>query len=347
MAPAAACRSPPAERTLATMMDVAKRAGVSVTTVSHVLNKTRKVSPDTVRAVEEAIAAVGFAPNTLARALVRSSTNTIGVALSAITNIYFGEVVRGVQSACAENGFIIFLSDTEDDPAKQIDVVRELHQRRVDGIVLAPVPDPEGRVLRYIETHRIPVVFVDRSFSGRFDQVLTENRKPMRDLVAHLAGHGHRRIGLISGLDGLSTTRERIEGYQAGLSAAGLAFDAALIATGASDIIPAHDSVLALLARPDPPTAIITANNKMTIGAVKALRESGRRVPDDVALAGFDDFEWADSFDPRLTLIAQPCAELGRRAVSLLLRRIQAPERKPQTVRLSPVLKIRNSCGCH
>jgi LacI family transcriptional regulator len=328
------------------MLDVARRAGVSVTTVSHVLNKTRKVSPDTARAVEEAIAAVGFAPNTLARALVRSATNTIGVALSAITNIYFGEVVRGIQAACAEAGYIIFLADTEDDPAKQLEVVRELHQRRVDGIVLAPVPDPAGRVLGYIDTHRIPVVFVDRSFSSRFDQVLTENRKAMRDLVAHLVGHGHRRIGLVSGLDGLSTTRERIEGYRAGLAAARLAYDPALVAGGGSDVMPAHDAVLRLLAAPAPPTAIITANNKMTIGAVKALRAAGRRIPEDVALAGFDDFEWADCFEPRLTLIAQPCAQLGIKAISLLRRRIQSPQRKPQTIRLAPTLNIRNSCGC-
>jgi LacI family transcriptional regulator len=331
---------------LPTMADVAKRAGVSVTTVSHVLNKTRKVSPDTARAVEEAIASLRFAPNTLARALVRSSSNTIGVALSAITNIYFGEVVRGIQAACDESGFIIFLSDTEDDAEKQFEVVRRLHQRRVDGIVLAPVPDPEGRVLGYIETHRVPVVFVDRSFGGRFDQVLTENRKPMQDLVAHLVGHGHSRIGLISGLDGLSTTRERAEGYRAGLAAAQLPFDDGLVANGASDILPAHDAVLKLLAQSSPPTAIITANNKMTIGAVRALREAGRRVPKDMALAGFDDFEWADSFEPRLTLISQPCEQIGAKAVQLLLKRIESPERNPRTIRLAPVLNIRNSCGC-
>ena len=110
--------------------------------------------------------------------------------------------------------------------------------------------------------------------------------------------------------------------------------------------MPAHDAVLKLLAGGRPPTAIITANNKMTIGAVKALRESGRRAPEDVALAGFDDFEWADSFEPRLTLIAQPCEQLGIKAVNLLLKRIKSPDRKPQTIRLAPVLKIRNSCGC-
>ena len=331
---------------MATMADVAKRAGVSVSTVSHVLNKTRTVTPQTVRAVEDAITEVGFAPNILARSLVRSSTNAIGVALSAITNIYFGEVVRGVQSECARHGFMMFFADTEDNANQQFEVIRELHERRVDGMVLAPVPDPEERALAYIERHKIPVVFVDRSINARFDQVVVENRKPMMELVSHLVGHGHKRIGLISGLVGLSTTIERVEGYREGLAQAGLEFDDALIERGESNIEAAHDAVSRLLAKPRPPTAIVTANNKMTIGSMQALRESGRRVPKDVALVGFDDFEWANSFDPRLTLIAQPCQEIGVRAMKLLLKRIKEPERRPKTIRLEATLKIRNSCGC-
>src|SRR5579872_6027732 len=156
------------------MADVAKRAAVSVSTVSHVLNKTRAVAPETIRAVEEAIAEVGFAPNILARSLVRSSTNAIGVALSAITNIYFGEVVRGIQSECARHGFMMFFADTEDNASHQFEVIREFHQRRVDGMVLAPVPDPEERALTYIKRHNIPVVFVDRTIDGHFDQVVVE-----------------------------------------------------------------------------------------------------------------------------------------------------------------------------
>jgi LacI family transcriptional regulator len=328
------------------MADVARRAGVSISTVSHVLNKTRNVTPETLRAVEQAIAEVGFAPNTLARALVRSTTNTIGVALSAITNIYFGEVVRGIQAECARNGFILFLADTEDDPDHQFEVVRELHQRRVDGMVLAPVTDSEQRALRYIQTHKIPVVFVDRKINGHFDQVVVENRKPMKELVAHLVGHGHKRVGLVSGLHGISTTIERIEGYQAGLTEAGLTFDEGLVASGESEIEGAREAVLRLLQQHDAPTAIITANNKMTIGAMRALRASSRRVPEDVALVGFDDFEWADSFDPRLTVIAQPCEQIGARAINLLLKRLKDPNRKPRTIRLEPELRIRNSCGC-
>ena len=258
---------------MATMADVAKRAGVSVTTVSHVLNKTRTVSPQTILAVEDAIAEVGYAPNILARSLVRSSTNAVGVALSAISNIYFGEVVRGVQSECIRHGFMMFFSDTEDNADRQFEVIRELHQRRVDGMVLAPVPDPEERALTYIERHKIPVVFVDRTISSRFDQVVVENRKPMIELVSHLVAHGHKRIGLISGREGLSTTIERIDGYKEGLVRAGLEFDGALIEKGKSNIEAAHAAVLRLVNKSRPPTAIVTANNKMTIGSMQALRE--------------------------------------------------------------------------
>jgi LacI family transcriptional regulator len=329
------------------MADVAKRAGVSVSTVSHVLNKTRAVAPETMRAVEEAIAEVGFTPNILARSLVRSSTNAIGVALSAITNIYFGEVVRGIQSECARHRLMMFFADTADDPDTQFEVMRELHQRRVDGMILAPVPDREDRMMNYVKRHKIPVVFVDRSVEGPFDQVVVENRKPMKELVAHLVGHGHRRIALVSGLDGLSTTIERVEGYEAGLAEAGLPVDRSLVEDGSSDIETARASVHRLIAKENPPTAIITANNKMTIGAMKALRELGHRVPEDIALAGFDDFEWADSFEPRLTVIAQPCHAMGVRAVGMLVKRMKDEGRKGRTVRLPAELRIRDSCGGH
>jgi LacI family transcriptional regulator len=331
---------------LATMADVARRAGVSVSTVSHVLNKTRTVTPETARAVEAAIAEVGFTPNILARSLVRSSTNAIGVALSAITNIYFGEVVRGIQSECARHGLMMFFADTEDNADHQFEVVRELHQRRVDGMILAPVPDPEERTLTYLKRHNIPVVFVDRSTEGIFDQVVIENKRSMMDLVAHLVGHGHRRIALIAGLDGLSTTIERVEGYRAGLAEAALSFDKALVENGESDIEAAYKAVQRLLGKERPPTAIVAANNKMTIGAMKALRESGRHVPKDIALVGFDDFEWADSFEPRLTVIAQPCHQMGVRAISELVKRMKNGDKRARTIRLPAELKIRSSCGC-
>jgi LacI family transcriptional regulator len=328
------------------MADVAHRAGVSVSTVSHVLNKTRAVAPETVQAVKTAIDELGFTPNILARGLASARTSTIGVALSAITNIYFGEVVRGMQTECTRNGYFLFLTDTADQPDHQLEVIRALHQRRVDGMALAHVPDPQNRAVRYLQMHNIPVVFVDRAVRGEFDQVLVENRQAMKNLVTHLAGHGHRRIGLVSGLRGLATSVERIEGYQAGLREAGLPFDERFLECGESEIEPAYEAVLRLMKLAGPPTAIISANNQMTIGMVRALKAIGRRIPKDVAIAAFDDFEWADTFDPTMTVLAQPCQEMGIRAIKLLVRRIKTLQRRPVTIVLEPELKIRHSCGC-
>jgi LacI family transcriptional regulator len=189
-------------------------------------------------------------------------------------------------------------------------------------------------------------VLVDRLVPQDFDQVGTENEEPTAVLVEHLAELGHRRIGMVAGLGGLSTSEERLRGYQVGLGRRGLAFDPALVETGASRIEPGREAVFRLLALPDPPTALVVANNLMTIGAMRALRDAGARVPQDVALTSFDDFDWADLFSPRLTTVAQPCYDLGAEAVRLLLARLADPSRPSQTVRLTPRLMHRDSCGC-
>jgi LacI family transcriptional regulator len=328
------------------MDDVARHAGVSVSTVSHVLNRTRKVRPATAKAVEDAMREVGYTPNTIARALARSASNSIGVAISAVSNHYFSEVVRAIEAECARRNLMIFLSDTRDDPEHELHVVRALHQRRVDGIVLAPAADPQSRVLRYLQNNKIPAVLIDRLASRHFDQVGVENKRATAELVRHLAEHGHRRIAMISGLAGLTTTKERIDGYRAGLQAAGLEFEDALVVSGKSAIEPAMSATHELLGLQRPPTAIVTGNNLMTIGTMYGLRDAGLEVPRDMALVGFDDFDWADVFNPRLTVVAQPCEQLGVRAIGLLMRRLEEPQRKHSTVRIQGVLRIRNSCGC-
>lgn len=164
--------------------------------------------------------------------------------------------------------------------------------------------------------------------------------------MAHLIEHGHRRIGFISGRAGLGTSDERVAGYQAALLAARLPFDPQLLVNGGSSSEPARQATQQLLALDTPPTAIMAGNNLMTLGAMHALRDARIEVPGQMALVGFDDFEWADFFVPRLTLIAQPVQELGAQAVNLLLERMASPKRKKHSVRLAPTLKIRNSCGC-
>ncbi|SIO49245.1 transcriptional regulator, LacI family [Burkholderia sp. GAS332] len=328
------------------MEDVARAAQVSMSTVSHVLNGTRKVSPTTVKAVRDAMQSVGYVPNTLAQALAGAASRTIGVAMSALTNHYFTETVRAIEAGCAKHGLLMFLADTHDDPDQELSVVQALHQRRVDGIVLAPTSDPESRTLKYLRLNRIPAVLVDRAVSDEFDQVGVENKNSSSELVTHLIRHGHRRIGLITGSPGVATTEERFAGYLAALEKAGLPFDQRLVRCGESSIDPAFHAAHELLKIESRPTAIMTANNLMTIGAMHALRDAGVEVPKDMALVGFDDFDWADYFNPRLTVMAQPLEDLGARAVELLMKRIKDPDGTVQSVHLAPSMRIRNSCGC-
>lgn len=329
---------------MATIVEVARRAGVSVSTVSHVVNRTRYVSPATAKLVDEAIADVGYLPNNLARSLKRASTNSVGLAISAISNPYFSDIICAVEAECARLGQMVFLSDTQDDPEYELGVVRALHQQRVDGVLLAPSATPQ-RTLDYLARNRLPCVLIDRLADERFDQVGVENIPAMRTLIDHVASFGHRRIGFVAGQPGFATTLERIEGYRAALAVHGIDFVPQYLATGNATTASATASTHALLSLPAPPTALVAGNNLATIGAVRAIRERGLTVPKDLSLVGFDDFEWADCFEPRLTLIAQPCVEIGRQAAALLSERIACVDGRPRTVRLEATLHTRASCA--
>ncbi|MQY33249.1 Ribose operon repressor [Streptomyces sp. RB17] len=349
-----------------TMADVARSAGVSVATVSHVLNGTRPVLPHTRQAVLDAIDALGYTPNTLARSLVTSRTRSIGLAVSAISNPYFTEILQGVEAAALEAGYSLLIADPHDDPGHERKVVQLLHERRVDGMIVAPSARPH-ELVGYLRRHSVPTVFLDRMIdvgatngsavdggadaapdrdAPWYDQVCADSAEPTARLVTHLAGLGHRRIGLVAGLPGLSTTNERLSGYRDGLSAAGLDLDERLLVSGNSESTGAEQATADLLALAQPPTALVTANNTMTIGALRALRRHGLSVPDDIALCCFDDFAWADLFSPRLTAIAQPSRELGAQAVQVLLGRLDEPRRPARTVRLPCAFVHRTSCGC-
>lgn len=332
-------------RPIVKMSDVARRAQVSESTVSHVLNGTRYVADDTRQAVLDAVRDTGYVRNTIARSLVTSKTHTIGLAMSSITNPYLGDLVQSIQAAAEEQGYTLLVVDTHDEPEREARVVRDLHERRVDGILLAPSADAHG-VLDYLREQSVPVVLVDRMIDAELDQVGTENIEAAAGLVAHLADSGHRRIALVSGLDGLATTAERVEGYRLGLRRAGLRYDDRLIVSGGSDAEPARKAVERLLALRDSPTALIVGNNHMTIGAMRALRDGALKVPEHMAVVVFDDFEWADLFSPRLTTVAQPLHDLGAEAVRLLLSRMDDPDRAPRHVQLAPQFVHRDSCGC-
>jgi LacI family transcriptional regulator len=328
---------------MTTITEVARMAGVSVSTVSHVLNKTRFVSPDKVKRVNEVVAEVGYIPNTLARSLKLSFTGTVGLAISAISNPYFSDIICAVEAECSRRGLTVFLCDTQDDPERELAVIRHLHQRRVDGIMLAPSAKPK-RSLDYLIERGLPSVLVDRLPDKRFDQIGLDNVAAIEALVDHAASFGHRRIGFIAGHPGFATTLERDEAFHAAMAALGLEVAPDYLCGGNSTTAEAAQSARRLLSLQEPPTAIIASNNLTMIGVMRAVRERSLRVPSDLSLLGLDDFEWADYFEPRLTLMAQPCNEIGRQAADLLVKRIASPDSRPRTVRLSPALRVRESC---
>jgi LacI family transcriptional regulator len=325
----------------ATIDDVARKAGVAISTVSHVINGTRFVSEATKLAVEQAIVATGYIPNSLARSLARSRTNTIGIALSGTSNPYFMDLVYAIAAECTTRKWMTLLADTKEDPEVEEKSVRQLHQHRVDGIILATCGDENSRSLAYLEQNRLPTVLVDRLVSRRFNQVGVENKHAIKQLVEHLYNLGHRRIAMIAGRPHVATTFERVNAYKRTLRDHGLPVDEALIHDGSEDA----ESFQRLLALKRPPTAILAGNNRSMMRLMQYLHTAGLQVPRDIAVVGFDDFEWADFFHPRLTVIAQPMETIAKRAIALLAASVENPDLKRQTLHIKPKLVIRESCG--
>lgn len=329
-----------------TMADVARLAGVSVTTVSHVLNNTRTVSPETVERVRRAVQATGYSRNTVARALATHSTMLIGVVMSFLTNPFFAPLVAQIERTARRRGYTLLLTDSHDSPVVEAEQIQILLDHRVDGVVIAPASQDGDRSLDILAARGVPTVLVDRIGDPRFDEVAAEAVVPVSQLVSHLVNLGHTRIGFISGKSHLWTTAARLEGYKQGLAAAGLTFQRSLVRSGASQAEPAKKSIAALMRLDNPPTAVVCANNAMTVGTLTGLRELHIDVPTQFALVSYDDLDLADLINPPITCMAQPISEMGALATKLLLRRIGGQQGTPERHMLSPTFQHRQSCGC-
>lgn len=325
------------------MRDVAQAAGVSQSTVSHVINETRVIAPKTKAAVQRAIAETGYVNDDIARSMRTRSTNTIGVATSAISNIYFAEVVGAIEQSAMSLKRLVMLVDTHDLPDAELAAVQTFVSRRVDGLILAPSAHPEP-AFKLVLKRGMPTVLLDRFADVAdlpLDMVGVNNVEPTAKLVDLLAAAGHRDIVHIGGRPGLTTTEERLAGYRLGMDRNGLTHPRAV--TGQSGQEESRQVVLGLMRGENPPTALIPGNNAMTVGSLQALRDLGLSVPEDVSLACFDDLPWADLFSPGLTVAAQPLADLGRTAMELLHERITHPDSPPQQVRFEPEIRERES----
>lgn len=330
---------------MASLQEVAARAKVSIATVSRVLNKSDKVVPETRAAVEQALRDLNYRPSRVARRLRMNSgrAHLVGLIIPDILNPFFAEIARGMEDAAYAAQYALLLCNSDENPEKErfyLDVMRD---ESVDGIVLPPFDETDAAVAAVVKTG-LPVVCVDRSLAKvKTDLVEVDNYRGAFEAVSHLLEQGHRRIGLIEGRAQVSTSRERRRGYVDALTARGITPRKELMRAG--DFKQESGRVLAeeLLDLRQPPTALFVCNNLMTVGALAALHQRGRRVPQDVAIVGFDDLPWAEALDPPLTVVRQPAYEVGKQAMELLLKRIMEPARPPVTLRLLPELVVRRS----
>ncbi len=325
---------------------VAEEAGVSIATVSRVINDSPGVNPETRMKVQQVIKELKYTPNRVAKRLRNrnASGNLLGALIPDIQNPFYMEVLRGIEDVAYENKYALIMCNFSQDEKKEKLYLDILQSESIDGLIAAPTNEHDQEVISLVKTG-LPIVCVDRGLSGvDVDVVLVENQKGAFTAVDHLAKAGYKRIAYISGLPQIPSSQQREQGYLDALSANGLAIDRNLIKYGDSR----HESGVKLceelLNYSDPPDAIFTGNNLITLGALETIHKKGLKVPGQIAIIGFDDMYWAISLNPPLTAVRQPAYEIGRRAAEQLILRINDPTRPTMSMILKTELMIRSSC---
>ena len=335
------------KRQVATIRDVAEAAGVSIATVSAVLNQSARVSPAREARVRRAVADLSYAPQRSARSLRRGRTMMLSLIVPDIANPFFGMIGRIVEREADQRGYALLLSNSGEDEVKERRYLRHARAQDVDGLILSVTGPREAYTDEWRAHIGVPTILVDRDIPGlELECVTTDNRLASELAMRHLLALGHRRIGAILGPDHLSPAAERSEGFEAVLSASDADRDPDLVRKSDFHSSDAYRNCQALLALPTPPTAIFVANNLMSIGAMRAIAESGLRVPDDLSVVAIDDFEWSAAFYPRLTTVSQPLEIIGQRAVARLLTLLGGGvPTEPRKELLDPELIVRDSCS--
>jgi LacI family transcriptional regulator len=329
---------------MATIVDVAALAGVSTSTVSHVINETRRVEPGTRDKVLAAVQSVGYRRDALARSMRRSRTDSIGLVVSNAGEPAFADMVHGVEEAAAQLGLSLLLANSAEDPARERAAVETLLDRRVDGLIIARAAGSGLDLLTRIQEESRPLVLLDRMADLDVDQVGVDNASAVAALVAHLTKKGHERILLVAGDLRVPSLKERFEGFLAALKSQGLGTPPGIVCEGTSTAAATLESVGRILRDPETrPTAILACSTVLAAGALKAVQEANLPIPEAMAFATFDGFTYSDLFEPQITTVRQPAFELGEAAVELLMKRINQPNSRTQTRRLDSTIEFRRS----
>lgn len=329
---------------MTTIYDIAEKAGVSIATVSRVLNNHPYVKESTRRRVEKYLAETGYVPNYNASSLVRKTTRTIAVILPDITNNFFATMFHGIEKKANEHGFVVIFGNTNEDRAQEEEYIRMFVERRVDGILLDPVSITSD-CLRPVLKNGIPLVLIDREIKGvGLSCVSSNNEEGAAQLVNHLIALGHRRIGLITASKGISVFKRRKKGYLAALAKAGLEVHEEYIKIGEKPTKEVGYVLAQALGKEgSPPTALFATNNFLAIGATNGLRDLGFRVPEDIAIVCFDELDDGSVLNPFFTSMNQPAYEMGFRAMDLLLKQMKKKSCEPRKIYLDSDLFIRHS----
>jgi LacI family transcriptional regulator len=325
------------------MRDVAALAGVGLKTVSRVVNGEANVSDETRARVEAAIERLDYRQDINASHLRRlgRKTATIGLILEDVSNPFSSALHRAIEDRARERGVLLFTGSCDEDPDRERELIGTFRSRRVDGIVVVPA-SPDHRYLLPEQRARTPLVFVDRPARViNADSVTSDNVGGAERAISHLGSFGHRRIGFLGDALEIQTAADRLRGYTLGLAALGVDHDPAIVRTGLRSVDAAAAAATELLGAPKPPTALFTAQNLITVGALHALRELG--LEHTTALVGFDDIELADLLEPAVTVVAQDPAAMGRAAADILFRRLDGDDSPPERVLIDVELVRRGS----
>lgn len=335
-----------APRPRPTISELARRLGVSTATVSLALNDHPRLSAATRARVKALARRMKYTPDLVARSLVTRRTGVLGLVVANIANSYFARLARRVEDAAKAQGLGVVIGSTDENVERERQVLDMMLQRRVDGLVLTST-SASAATLAGIGDRAVPLVLLGRLPTGaRAASVSVDNRRGAREATRHLLEHGRRRVALVAGPRQLSDARGRFDGYVDALRERGVAVDTDLVRDGDFSEGSGHAAMSALLASRPAPDAVLVSNNSMLLGALRALRAGGRRVPDDLAVVGFDEVEWSDVVDPAMTMTEQPTELMARTAIDLLARLIAGDAGEPDNVIVDPILRIRRSCGC-
>lgn len=326
----------------ASIRDVASAAGVSLGTVSNVLNGRGRVSPATAALVQAVIDELGFVRNDAARQLRAGRSRTIGLIVLEASNPFFADVARGAEQRAREAGMFVLQANSDDERERELSAVALFAEQRVAGVVVSPVGDDLSHLER-LTARGVQVVLLERTTSSALPSVTVDNVAGGRIAVEHLIELGHRRIAFVGGPASLAQVSDRFVGAQ--LGAAALRCRLETHPTAALTIDEGRRAATSLLARSakSRPTAVFAANDLLAIGLLDSIRSAGARVPDDIAIIGYDDIDYAASTQPPLTSIRQPSRLIGATAVELLLGRIDDPDRPPERPQFQPQLVVRAS----